>query len=382
MSYLESPGGNNEHQGHGQILFFISGLRGGGKERRLAELLVYLKQHTSYELRVIVMKREIQYEYVYSLGIPITVMPRRLFKKDPTIFVRFWREARNSSPCLLHCWDEMTTFYAIPAAVMLRIPIIDSEISSATRREKRSVFSKVVWRLNRWFAARIVSNSRAGLAAYGVKAVDGLVIHNGVRLERFQGLSSPDEVRGQYGITTPYAVVMVAEFATRKDHRKFVQLARQITERRSDVTFIAVGDGPTRVDVMEDVATNGLQRLIFTGKLKAVEPLVNACDVGILLSHDTHGEGIPNVVVEYMALGKPVIATDSGGTKEIVEDDRTGFLVAPGNDLGEIETRLLELLDSDELRMQMGERGRQRIAEEFSIERMGREFVNLYREFI
>ena len=70
-------------------------------------------------------------------------------------------------------------------------------------------------------------------------------------------------------------------------------------------------------------------KIIFTGKQKHVESIINIFDIGVLCS--CYGEGISNTIMEYMALGKPVIATDCGGNKEIVVHNVTGFLIEPKN---------------------------------------------------
>jgi glycosyltransferase involved in cell wall biosynthesis len=91
-----------------------------------------------------------------------------------------------------------------------------------------------------------------------------------------------------------------------------------------------------------------------------------------------HNEGIPNAVMEYMALSKPVIATDSGGTSELVLETVSGFLVDRDIDL--IAENIIQLLDNPSLRKQMGINGRVIIENKFTISKMGAEFVKQYKE--
>lgn len=91
----------------------------------------------------------------------------------------------------------------------------------------------------------------------------------------------------------------------------------------------------------------------------------------------TYTEGISNSIMEYMALAKPVVATDGGGTKELVLQNETGFLVRPSIP-GEIVDCVEQLLSNPDIRNEMGMRGKKRIHEVFSIESMVRNFIDLY----
>ena len=121
-----------------------------------------------------------------------------------------------------------------------------------------------------------------------------------------------------------------------------------------------------------------LNKIIFPGKRSDVESIVNIFDIGILLTNTKlHGEGISNAIIEYMALGKPVIATRSGGTEEIVEDQKTGFLISPF-DSTELIEKMEILINDPELRRKMGTAGKERIQKCFSIDKMVSKFISVY----
>src|SRR5699024_5560529 len=128
-------------------------------------------------------------------------------------------------------------------------------------------------------------------------------------------------VKLKYGIVTPYTVVMAASFSNNKDYDTFYKIAKAITSKREDVTFIGVGgygkDESTYRHLLQLTTNN--KRILFPGRITDVEALVNACTVGVLFSNKkVHGEGISNSILEYMCLAKPVLANDAGGTNEIV----------------------------------------------------------------
>jgi glycosyltransferase involved in cell wall biosynthesis len=119
------------------------------------------------------------------------------------------------------------------------------------------------------------------------------------------------------------------------------------------------------------------ETVFFPGRIetKQVESIVNVFDIGVLA---TFTEGISNSVMEYMMLGKPVIATDCDGTRELVIHQDTGFLV-PRSDAEALAARIGQLLDDPLLGAEMGARGRTRIEREFSLQRMTDEFCGLFR---
>ena len=82
-----------------------------------------------------------------------------------------------------------------------------------------------------------------------------------------------------------------------------------------------------------------------------------------------------------MVLGKPVVATDCGGTKELVVDDETGYLVSQGN-AEELASRIIQLIDEVDLAAQFGEAGQKRIIRKFSLEKMTLKYAQLYREIL
>jgi len=171
---------------------------------------------------------------------------------------------------------------------------------------------------------------------------------------------------------------MVARFRSHKDYTTYFEVAGHILDQRDDVTFLAVGEGETREQYMNSVTEKYRDRIIFTGEQQLIESLIKIFDIGVLLTNfKVHGEGISNVVMEYMALGKPVIATISGGTGEIIRDLETGYLIET-NDKQEIIQKILYLLDHPEARKAMGEKGEQRIASHFSIEKMVANYIDIY----
>jgi glycosyltransferase involved in cell wall biosynthesis len=367
-----------------RILIFIGSLCPGGKERRVIELLTYFKAKGEFEFLVVATRDEIHYKDFHKLNIPYRVIKKKWKKNDPTVIYQFYKICKEFRPHLIHTWGRMQSFYTLPAIVGQRIPLINSQIASAPPKINKWSVGNFIDRLNFHFSKIILSNSQAGIDAYGPPEDKIKVIYNGINMNRFNNLPPVDQIRSKYGIHTPFAVVMAASFTQNKDYRLFLRVAEKVTKIREDVTFIGVGgfydDDTEYRHILRLNAEN--QRILFPGKINEVEALVNACDIGILFSNKSvHGEGISNSVMEYMALAKPVVANDAGGTKEIIRNNESGFLIVDQSE-DEIANLIIDLINDQKKREAFGKTGKEIIEELFSLDKMGREFEQVYQELL
>lgn len=365
-----------------KILHFTDSLRGGGKERQLAELLKGLSSQKDIECQVAVMSSEIHYTAMSALNVKIHYLIRRN-KKDPRIFLKLFRLSREFQPDIIHTWDSMTSVYAMPIAKILGINLVNGMIRDAPSKLKLFNKDGIRSKLTFPFSDIIVSNSYAGLNSYKAISKKSVCIHNGFDFHRTTNLLNKETVKRNFSISTEKVIGMVASFSNNKDYETFISAAQMaLKKKRDDVTFLAVGDGEKLEKCKQLVSPQLKSKIKFLGKQKDVESIVNILNVGILAT-DTrfHGEGISNSIMEYMILGKPVVATDSGGTKELVINGKTGFLVK-SHDVEDMNKRIGQLLEDNELPIKMGKAGKERIEKYFNLEKMTNAFIELYGKLI
>ena len=342
------------------------------------ELICYLKHNTDFVISLVLTEDNIQYEDVYRSDVIIKIIRRKFLKKDPRLFLEFFRYCRSFRPDIIHTWGFMNTFYAVPARIFLRIPLISSMISVARKGFRTYSPDRMFFRISCHFSDIIISNSEAGLKAFGIKDHKARVIYNGVRMERFQKNYDRTKIRTRFGINTTFMIIMVANISKFKDYDLFLDVAAELGKIREDVTFLAIGTGPEEEKITERIRTEKIGNVTLAGRQKHVEEIIAASDIGLLC---TKSEGISNAVIEYMALGKPVIVTDTnGGSREIVINGETGFCVE--RNAHRVVELLIKLLHDGEMRKTMGDKGAERIKTHFSLEKMGEEFVSLYKTFI
>ena len=351
----------------------MDGLHRGGKERRFLQLLRYLTERNLADIEVAFMSRESAYPEFHDLKIRTHYLVRKT-TKDLRVFPAFYHLCREFQPTIIHTWDSMTTVYALPVAKLLSAKLVNGMITDAPQKISRWSEKSLWTRITFPFSDVIVANSLAGLHAYNAPSSRSVCIYSGFDRRRTIGLQDPEAIRKELGVRTSKVVGMVGKFAERKDFTTFVLAAQEVCRTFDDVTFLAIGGGPTLDTIKGLVASVNKQRVLFPGWQTAIESIVNIFDIGVLSSFS---EGASNSILEYMALSKPVIATDAGGTSEIVVDKMTGLLV-PSRDVDALAAAILSLLTKPEDARAMGIQGGARLAEVFSIEAMGSRYWKLY----
>ncbi len=276
----------------------------------------------------------------------------------------------------------MTSVYVFAIARWLGIPFVNAIIADAPHRVKPFSQPWLRRKLTFPFSDAIISNSAAGITAYRAPSKRSHVMYNGFDFNRIKSITPPEILREQLGIHTPRVVGMVGKFQTRKDYQTYLKAALRVVTERTDVTFLAVGDGEMLAECQQMVQEHDHDRIIFTGRRQDVESVVNLFDIGVLTTnHRVHGEGISNALMEYMVLGKPVIATQGGGTAELVLDGSVGYVIPPANVEALVE-KLHLLLDEPDLATRLGRAGSARIHEHFNLDRMTEEYIALYQQLL
>lgn len=358
-----------------KILFFIESLRAGGKERRIVELLKGLKAYPDIEVGLVLTRDEIHYEEIYKMEIPLFFIKRKYLKKDPLLFLKFHKIVKHFSPDLIHVWGVMVAVYAVPSVAILKIPMVNNMITDTSPQHR--------WR-NKFafkYSSRIIANSHVGIASYEAPKLKSNVIYNGFDFTRLTSIKKEESIKLEFGIKTKYVVGMVATFSIRKDYATYVSAAIEVLAENKDITFICVGDGDDGKikSMVPDVLKN---HILFLGRQSNVETIINSCDIGILTSNiEYHGEGISNALMEFMASQKPVIATNHGGSVELIKDGESGFLVEAFNPSA-IKDKVIYLIENPEARSRMGYLAQERIEKEFNIKTMVDSFYNEYRKVV
>lgn len=198
------------------------------------------------------------------------------------------------------------------------------------------------------------------------------MIHNGVDLSRYTLRTGPRS-------SDKPVWAMVAALRPDKNHLDLVRAWTEVVAVHPDATLLIVGDGPSRADIETAVAEAGLGDAVrMLGRREDVPELLRSVDGVVSASVD---EALPTALIEAGASGLPVVATDAGGTREIVVDGVTGRLV-PLRDVPALAAALLETIGDPDLAAAYGAAGRAQAEEMYSMPKWVEQLELLYREVI
>ncbi len=281
---------------------------------------------------------------------------------------------------LVHSDSPRQAFYAGLAARLTRTPFVwHARVSTP---EKKSL-EKFLFN----HAHKIIAVSEAtGQRYHGFESFDEkvTVILNGVDLVEFGPKPVDRKLKQEFKIRDDQLLVgTLGQLIPGKGQEVFLNAAARITEQAPKVTFMIVGDGnhAYRKKLEKLCADLGLSgKVLFTGFREDIPRIMNALDI-VLLPSTTHLEGFSRVILEAMASAKPVIATDSGGNPEAIEDGVSGILV-PAGDSDRLAASLLDLVQDEDKRKRMGTAGRQRAEQLFSIEKNVSRIEKIYEELL
>ncbi|MDT4895765.1 MAG: L-malate glycosyltransferase [Acidobacteriota bacterium] len=370
------------------VLQFINSFHTGGSERQAVQLARLLSESGRYRLRVACLDGSgVLREEVERLGLDeIPEYPLTSFY-DHNMLAQLRRCAaylREQKIDVVQTHDFYTNVFGILAARLARVPV---RISS--RRETggmRSGAQKKVERGIYRLSHAVVANSEAvrrQLVAEGVNDSKIVTVYNGLDLGRVQPSLSRDEALQHFNLPREGArrfVTIVANLRHDvKDHPTFLRAARRVHEEVPEAAFVLAGEGELTEKMRALAAELGLERdVFFTGRCDRVADLLAISDVCVLSSR---AEGFSNSILEYMAAGRPVVATRVGGASEAVVEGETGYLVAAGDD-EQMAARIVALLRDENRARRMGQRGRAIVEQRFSCEAQLTRTVSLYDQLL
>lgn len=311
---------------------------------------------------------------VMEVGIP------GLFKPGVFPAIKDWAaRIRAGGYDLLHTWDADAAIFGQFAAARAGIPLITSrrDLGQIYPWYKRALLRRADAR-----AVAVVANASAiadHFAKRGTARGKFRVIPNILDLPEFDALSARSlPIADKWN--PDRTVVMVARLDPEKDHATFLRAAARVLESRPDADFVLAGDGVERPNLERLAGELEIAaRVHVLGDVTDVPALLRRAAVGALTP--SRNEGLSNTILEYMAARLPVVATDCGGNRELVDPPRGGFIVPPGDEVG-LATELIRLLGNASLRAEMGAHNRARVVCNHQPAAIADQFAALYRDVL
>jgi glycosyltransferase involved in cell wall biosynthesis len=370
-----------------RITYVIGGLAIGGAETQLVRLVDGLdRRRFQPSIICLVEGGDLEDRIRHDVAVvkpsgPLTARGRRL-RRIMVGLRALWlllRALRRQQPEVVHAYLAAAYVPASLAAWIYRVPLI---VAGRRGFTSSGIYLSVPWRLVAWLANRVIDlqicNSTAAcefvISHEGVKRERTRVINNGIDLPPLAGAVLPPDL-----VSEGPQAVMVANLIRYKGHAEVLRAAARVVERHPDFRIVLLGDGPERSALKRLCADLDLEtHVAFAGLRQDAARLIQGFDFSVLGSSE---ESLPNAVMESMAVGVPVVATNVGGVPELVGDGVHGKLVAYG-DIEAMADAMIWMLEHPDERRRMGEAGRHRIATEFSTERMVTQTQDAYEDFL
>ena len=375
------------------ILRMITWLPQGGIERKIVAVLPKLNRDLFDVHLCCIRERGALADDLEKQGVPVHLIPFKS-RLDPVGLLRLRRLTRRLNIDLIHSHMYRANTPATALRVMdSRLAVIGHYHNVNTWESARQL------RMDRFMALRRNMNvavseavRRNVVETLGIPEELTTTLYNCVDLDEFQRLGDPARaaVRSELGIPPQdKIIIMVARMVAQKNHQIVIETAPEILQACPESRFVFVGGGPDEESMKEQARNRGIaERCLFLGRRDDVPRLLGASDVAILPSFK---EGFSNAVLEAMACGLPVVASDVGGNSEIIDPGINGYLLETTADatsrfgisipVAQFPRLLKRLLTDDEHRVRLGEAAWQR-ARHYGIDAMVREIEQLYLEVL
>ncbi len=361
-----------------RIAFCITDLNVGGAERMFVELVTRLDRHR-WEPRAFCLSGPgVLVEKLTAHGISVTCLDAKSIR-SLGVLRRLAAELKRFQPAILQCFLFHANFVGRLAAWRVGVPIVVCGIRVAERRSRVPLWLD---RLTQGFVSHNVCVSRAvaefSIRDSGLATTKVSVIPNAVDFELFANASAVP--RTELGLLDSAPLAL---FVGRLDPQKapFVLLEAfaLLVKRHADWQLLFVGHGVLHSSMTEWIADRGLQRSIrIVGWRPDVPQVLKAADLLVLPSL---WEGMPNIVLEAMASGLPVVVSRVEGTDELIRDRESGLLVAPGS-VAELEHAIEAVLTDSDFSSRLAGKAQQTALKSFTFESMVAAYEQLYSRLL
>lgn len=362
-----------------RILQIIPSFDRAGAEKQFALLCAHLPRD-QFDVHACALTRSGPYESLLrDADVPVTIVGKR-FKVDPAAYRALKLLIARLKPDVVQTWLFAANAYGRAAALAGRVPVVIGCEQCADPWKRWHQLA-----IDRYLAGRstriIVNGSgvRDFYTRAGIPAEKFVLIPNGIpphppsplsRSELLCQLNLPADAR---------LVANVARLWPQKRVRDVIWAAELLTVARDDVHVLIIGDGPERAALERFRNQVQLQRRVhFVGHRDDVPQLIEHLDVLWLASGY---EGLPNILMEAMAAGVPVVATDIPGNRQLVTHGSTGFLV-PVGDRAALAKFAFQILENPDQNTTLRENARREMLDKFPVDKMVDAHAALYRELL
>lgn len=357
-----------------KILHLISSIERGGRERQLATIIVNT-DFCNFPTQFVYLN-ESKFNYMdeydlkkWSIKIQAKSFWGRLMELNKTI--------KKENPDVVYTWANLESIFILLLNPFYKFKFINGSVRHGIRAKKFShYFRTVILHLSPY----VVANSHAGLKANNLKR--GKILYNGISSKFIDKLSEKEkQIRREYllpNTSGKLLFISVANLVPYKDYFSVLKALKDIKTENIVFHYLILGDGPLRPEIEETIRQYALEaNITLIGNVENVNDYMQMADIFI---HSSKGEGCSNAILEAMSAGLPIVASNTGGTSEIV--NKHNGLLFEYKDVEQLKNSLSTFINEEQRRTEAGHYSLSLIKEKFTIERMMSDYYNILNKII
>lgn len=317
---------------------------------------------------------------IQKLDIPVSCLPKKANKPDYLSFIKVAKIFKEEKIQIVHTHNTQAFIDGVIAGKMTGVErIVHTDHARAFPDKRRYMF--VEWLLSHFTDNIVGVSNHTGENLIKFEKISPqkiVIIPNGVDAEKLSKKIDIEQKRKELLIAKRYPIIgLGVRLTEQKGITYLLNAMPAIIKKYPNITLLIAGDGPLGDELKREAQNLGLiseKYVRFIGARTDMHEIIKILDLYILPSL---WEGLPMVILEALAVGCPVVATDVGGVMDAINDGVTGYLVTPG-DHKQLENKIIKVLDDEAIREKFRLNGRKLFMEYFSAELMVKRYEKLY----
>lgn len=302
--------------------------------------------------------------------------------KDVSVLTKILTIAKTNKVNLIHTHEVRTDIIGLVCAKILNIPIITTVHGWIDNDVKGKLLIKLDKIILRYFNHIIAVNReiKETLVSNKIEKERITVLHNALVIDNFEKKCGNRTFRKEMGLKENHIVIgNIGRLSPEKGQGDFLEAVKQVLDKGYRCEFVIIGKGSDEKKLKRLVNKNGTENhVVFAGFREDISSIYDSLD---LVIQSSYTEGLPNVVLEALAKEVPVIATNVGGTSEIIENGVTGILISPKNP-EEMAREIINFLKDPNKMMDMTRFGREKVRKEFDFRQRTEKLETIYEALL
>ena len=374
------------------LLYVFDNLEFGGGERGFVQIINSLNR-TRYKIMVACLPTEVFIEKVKGNEVQINSVDMRN-RFNPMAILRLVNLMKREDVDIVHSQGVRADFFARMAAKLARVPVVVSTVQMPVEGFNVNTIKKVIYTALNRFSEHFVDGfivvsdalEKMMIEKQRIESQRVVKIYNGIEIDEYrmdydkEAIHVKSSLREEMGLKKDIPIIgVIGRLVWQKGFEYFIEAIPGLLKKFKDARFLIVGEGKLEEELKLKSKRLGLEdKLIFTGFRSDIKEVLASIDVFVMPSLL---EGLPMTLLEAMAMGTPIVATDIDGITEVLDNGKTGLLVPP-KDTKALTDAITYLLVHSDKAYQIGLTARKVVEERFRVDVMVQKVEEVYEELL